>query len=360
VKATRKAAVLLPTAPLVALPPQPDGVPWPTVEWPTGAPPAALPPLLDSMLGDEARFGTTYAIVVVHAGRLVAERYGGALEHWDRDAEPVTAQTQLLSWSKAKSILHAAVGILVGDGRLHVDVRAAVPEWSDPDDPRHRITLEQLLTMRDGLDFLEDYVDADRSDVIEMLFGSGQHDVAHHAADRALAHAPGEHFNYSSGTSNIVSGVVAREVGPGEPYERFLRERLFEPIGMRTAQPRFDDAGTFIGSSYVYAIARDFARFGYLYLRDGEWDGVRVLPEGWVDHGRRARSIDEEDGRIHGAHWWVVGDDLGTFWANGYEGQSTLVCPALDVVLVRLGKSTRAQYQALFDWRRDVVDVFGA
>jgi CubicO group peptidase (beta-lactamase class C family) len=347
----------LPTGPLVELPGQPEGVPWPTDVWPVGAAPGALTPLLDAMMSDTARFGTTYATVVVHAGRLVAERYGSALEHWDRDPEPVTASTRLLSWSKAKSILHAAVGILVGEGRLDLDAPAPVPEWSDAGDPRRAITLEQLLTMRDGLDFLEDYVDADRSDVIDMLFGSGQHDVARHAANRALIHSPGEHFNYSSGTSNIVSGVVAREVGPGREYELFLRKRLFDPVGMRTAQPRFDDAGTFIGSSYVYATAQDFARFGYLYLRGGVWDGVRVLPDGWVDHGRRARSVDEEDGRLHGAHWWVVGDDLGTFWANGYEGQSTLVCPALDVVLVRLGKSRRDQYPALFDWRRAVVDV---
>jgi CubicO group peptidase (beta-lactamase class C family) len=351
---------------LVPLPSQPDGVPWPTAEWPEGPVPAGAAEPLDALAGsmfdDQDRFGTTFAVVVVHRGVLVAERYGSVIEHWDADDEPVTRDTRLLSWSKAKSILHAAVGILVGEGRLALDdpVGPRVPEWSADDDPRGAITLEHLLTMRDGLDFLEDYVDADRSDVIDMLFGSGQADVAHHAADRALAHEPGTVFNYSSGTSNIVSGIVAREVGPGEPYEAFLRERLFDPIGMRSARPKLDDAGTFIGSTFVYATAHDFARFGTLYLRDGAWEGERVLPEGWVDHGRRARSYDEEDGRWHGAHWWVVGDDLGTFWANGYEGQSTLVCPGLDLVVVRLGRSQRAHYPALFAWRTAVVDAFRA
>jgi CubicO group peptidase (beta-lactamase class C family) len=316
--------------------------------------------LVDAMFDDAERYGTTYAVVVQHHDEVVAERYGGVIEHWDADDEPVTRDTRLLSWSMAKSILHAAVGILVGEGRLVLDERVGsrVPEWSDPDDPRGAITLEQLLTMRDGLDFLEDYVDAGRSDVIDMLFGSGRADVAHHAADRPLAHEPGTVFNYSSGTSNVVSGIVAREVGPGAPYQAFLRGRLFDPIGMRSATPKLDDAGTFIGSSYVYATARDFARFGTLYLRDGVWGNERVLPEGWVAHGTRQLSYDAEDGRWHGAHWWVVGDDLGTFWASGYEGQSTLVCPGLDLVVVRLGKSDAAMYPALFAWRGAVVDAF--
>ena len=127
---------------------------------------------------------------------------------------------------------------------------------------------------------------------------------------------------------------------------------------MTTADPRFDDAGTWIASSYVCATARDMARFGLLYLRDGMWDGIRMLPEGWVDHARRARSVDPDDGRCYGAHWWVTGDDLGTFWANGYEGQSITVCPALDLVVVRLGKSTKEQYPALVDWRPRMVDAF--
>ncbi len=180
----------------------------------------------------------------------------------------------------AKSMLHAVVGLLVGDGLLDLDTPADVPEWSDPDDPRHAITLRQMLAMRDGLDFVEDYVDERVSDVIEMLFGAGQADMAHFAADRPLAAIPGERFNYSSGTSNIISSVVSRVVGHGQAYEDFLHRRLFAPLGMHSATPEFDGAGTWVASSYLRATARDFARFGLLYLRDGIWDGSASVAAG--------------------------------------------------------------------------------
>jgi CubicO group peptidase (beta-lactamase class C family) len=347
---------------LVPLPPQPPGVPWPTTAWPqrTLAPPvtAALGSLLDAVCDDGGPLSTTHAVVVVQGGAIVAERYQGALPHFDRPPDPVTPETRLLSWSMAKSVLHAAVGLLVGDGVLDLDVPAPVAEWSDPDDPRHAITLRQLLAMRDGLDFVEDYVDARVSDVIEMLFGSGNDDMAHFAADRPLAAPPGTRFNYSSGTSNIISSVVAGVVGHGEAYREYLRRRLFEPIGMHSAEPELDPTGTWVASSYVRATARDFARFGLLYLRDGTWDGVRLLPEGWVDHGRTVQSVDPEDGP-YGAHWWgVAGDTLGTFRASGYEGQSITVCPVHDLVVVRLGQTAAAHYPDLTRWRADVVRAF--
>jgi CubicO group peptidase (beta-lactamase class C family) len=331
--------------------------------WPEGAPaPAAetvLGELLDQACDDDGPLATTFAIVVVQGGAIVAERYHGELEHLDRSPDRVTPETPLLSWSMAKSMLHAVVGLLVGDGLLTLDDPSGVAEWSDLEDPRHAITLRHLLAMRDGLDFVEDYVDERVSDVIEMLFGTGQGDVAHFAAARPLAAPPGTRFNYSSGTSNIVSSVVARLVGHGAPYTEFLRSRLFAPIGMHSAEPELDQTGTWVASSYVRATARDFARFGLLYLRDGVWDGVRLLPEGWVDYGRTVQSIDPEDGP-YGAHWWgVAGDTLGTFRASGYEGQSITICPAHDLVVVRLGKTTAAHYPDLTRWRADVVAAFG-
>jgi len=194
-----------------------------------------LAPLLEEAFDDASAIATTYAVVIVQHGLIVYERYHGALEHFDRPPTPVDATTPLLSWSMAKSVLHAAIGLLVGDGRLDLDAPAAVPEWTAPDDPRHGITLRHLLAMRDGLAFTEDYTDDRVSDTIQMLFGDGQPDMAHFAADHALAAPPGTRFNYSSGTSNIVSGVVARTVGPGEPYARFLHSRLFGPLGMAGA-----------------------------------------------------------------------------------------------------------------------------
>ena len=346
---------------LVALPAQPAGVDWPTEEWPTGEVSRGvdLDPLLDEVFDDGGLLARSFAVLVVHGGRLVAERYQGALEHFDRPPTPVTAETTLLSWSMAKSMLHAVVGMLVADGQLALDAPAAVPEWADPGDPRHAITLRQLLAMRDGLDFAEDYVDGELSDTIEMLFGDGQADMAHFAADRPLVAPPGTRFNYSSGTSNIISGIVARAVGPGESYARFLHGRLFGPLGMTSADPEFDEAGTWVASSSLYATARDYARFGLLYLRDGVWDGVRLLPAGWVDYGRTWVSEDPDDASPYGAHWWgVAGDTLGTFRASGYEGQSITLCPALDLMVVRLGKTPHEREPNLIPWRAAMVRAF--
>ncbi|MEY2470145.1 MAG: hypothetical protein QOF21_2843 [Actinomycetota bacterium] len=350
------------TAPLVALPAQPDGVAWPTDEWPRGPVPGGvdLERLLDELFDETGHLHTTFAAVVIHRGKLVAERYAQFLEHYDRPPEPIEKTTPLLSWSMAKSMLHAVVGMLVADGRLELDVAVDVPEWAGAADGRETITLEHLLDMRDGLAFVEDYVDDTISDVIEMLFGAGESDVAHFAADRGLIAPPGTRFNYSSGTTNIVSGIVARLLGPGAPYERFIKERLFAPIGMGTATARFDQTGTWIASSYVHCTAQDFARFGYLYLRDGMWDEQRILPEGWVDHARRIRSVEEETGSYYGAHWWCVGDEYGSFRCSGYEGQSILCVPALDLVVVRLGKTDAARYPLLTDWRRRVTEAFAS
>jgi CubicO group peptidase (beta-lactamase class C family) len=347
---------------LVPLPPQPAGVPWPTETWPEGelAPSAAraLVPLLDEAFDDASPIATTHAVVIVQHGRIVYERYHGALEHFDRPPTPITADTPLLSWSMAKSMLHAVVGLLVGDGRLDLDAPAPVPEWADPADPRHAITLRQLLAMRDGLDYVEEY-DSEDSNALRMLFGDGQSDMAHFAADLPLAVTPGTRFNYSSATSNIVSGVVARTAGPGEPYARFLHGRLFAPLGLSSADPEFDEAGTWAASSFLRASARDYARFGLFYLRDGMWDGVRVLPAGWVDYGRTLVSTDEE-GQPFGAHWWGLAgaNPLGTFRAAGYEGQSISICPPLDLVVVRLGKTPVERSDNLIPWRIAMVEAF--
>jgi CubicO group peptidase (beta-lactamase class C family) len=344
---------------LVALPAQPDQVPWPTVEWPVGGElPGDAAAAIDEMFDDRDRFERTFAVVVVHGGRLVFERYADELEHWDRPNEPVDAGTKLLSWSMAKSILHAAVGIAAADGLFQLDAPAPVPEWSAPDDPRRAITLEHLLAMRDGLDFNEEYVVDAASHVVDMLFGAGKADVAAYAAARPLAAEPGSRFNYSSGTSNIVARILGDALGGEDATRAFLRDRLFQPIGMTDAEARFDDAGTFVASSFVHAPAREFARFGLLYLRDGMWDGTRILPEGWVDHARLQRSWDPVDDVGYGAHWWTTGDELGTFRASGYEGQAIVICPANDLVIVRHGKTDASRKAHLAGWRDRMVRAF--
>ncbi|MGA2837077.1 MAG: serine hydrolase [Acidimicrobiales bacterium] len=348
------------TGRMPALPPQPTGVAWPADDWPVGDLPAGLDigRLVDAAFDPDGPLRDTYAVVIVQGGLLVYERYGGALLRREGDGTPVMPSTPLLSWSVAKSVLHAVVGMLVGDGRLDTGAPSAVPSWRDAGDPRGMITLGDLLEMRDGLEFAEGYEDPESSGVLRMLFGSGKADMAEFAADRPLAAPPGSRFNYSTGTSMVISGIVAREVGPGPAYQEFLDERVFTPLGMDSARATFDDAGSWVAGSYLYATARDYARFGLFYLRDGTWAGRRLLPAGWVDRGRRPRSVDPDDGNLYGAHWWTRDEPLGTFWAAGHDGQYIDVCPALDLVMVRMGRTGSDRTPVLRAWRDEVIGAF--
>jgi CubicO group peptidase (beta-lactamase class C family) len=319
------------------LPSQPEDVPWPTREWPTGK----LVPSADdesdavceALFGAEhsSTYGTTLALLMVQRGRIVLERYGG-------DAKP---SDTLRSWSMAKSITHALAGILAGEGLLDLEALAPVDEWRAESDLRSGITLDHLLRMTDGLDFQEDWVPDLHCHCIDMLFQSGKDDTAAYARSRPAKHPPGVHWNYSSGTSNVIAAILGEIVGGGrDGMEKFISDRLFAPLGLRSATPRFDAAGTFIGSSFVYATAQDFARFGLLYLRDGIWEDRRLLPEGWVDH---ARSLTPQSAGEYGAHWWLDRDRPGTFSAVGFEGQYLHLNPERDVIVLRLGVSTPEQ-----------------
>ena len=345
----------MPDHPLFPFPEQPAGLPWPTDAWPraelAGRPGVDVDALVgecDRLLHEDAgpRSGATHALLAVHRGELVTERYGP-------EGGP---DTTLISWSMAKSIVHALIGILVRDGRLDVHAPAPVPAWQGEGDPRGRITTEDLLRMVDGLDFIEDYVDGDVSTVIDMLFGAGKGDVAGYAEALDVAHPPGEVFNYSSGTSNIVSGIFCREVG-ADPDARlaFMRRELFEPLGMRSATPRFDDAGTFIASSFVFATAQDFARFGYLYLRGGLWEGKPLLPAGWAEH---ARTLTPASNGEYGAHFWLATNGTGIFHCSGYDGQFIVIDPSRDLVVVRLGKSAAEQRGAVYRSLDRIVRAF--
>ena len=291
----------------------------------------------------------TLAQLVLHKGEVVSEFYG----------PEVTAQTTLISWSMAKSMTHALVGIAQMDGLLHVENSNLFPEWAN--DERRNITLQQLLEMRSGLSWVEDYVDDDVSDVIDMLFGSGKDDNAGYAIAQPLAVVPGAEWVYSSGTTNIVTrllgNVLGDSAGSHANMEHFMRTRLFDAIGMR-AEPKFDPAGTFIGSSYVYATAREFAKFGQLYLQDGMHNGKKVLPEGWVEHARAQHVFDSDTGLGYGAHWWTLPGERNSLVASGYEGQYIMVIPDRDLVVVRLGKTVAALRNAVVAELREVIEQF--
>ena len=318
---------------VIAFPVQPTDERWPTTEWRF----AELADDVDRAAVDEALRairetpegqGVSLATLVIHRGRVVAEQYGP-----DTDAD-----NTLISWSMAKSITQAVLGLLSADGLVDLDAPAPVAEFGSGG--KEAISIRHLLAMKSGLEFVEDYVDETTSHCLEMLFGEGMGDHAYYAARQQLLYAPGEVWSYSSGTTNILARIAGDLVGGGETGMReYLAARLFGPLGMTSAEPKFDPSDTFVGSSYVYATARDFARFGYLYLRDGCWDGHRLLPSGWVDYARTEVAVDPDPPYFgYGAHWWIWRDQPGSLAAHGYEGQYVVVLPERDLVVVHLGK----------------------
>ena len=338
-------------SPLTPLPAQPASTPWPTRGWPEATLPFDHPAhvVIERGYAPEALepIGEQQTLVIVHRGRLVFERYG---EGFGPD---VTTR----SWSMAKSVTQALAGFAVMDGKLDIRAPAAVPEWREPGDPRAAITPDQLLRMASGLRWAEVYLPDQPSDVIPMLFGEGQADTARFAASFPLAHAPDEAFYYSSGTTNIVSRLVADAIGAhGEAFHAFMRERLFDPLGMGSADPRFDAAGTFIGSSYCFCTPRDFAKFGLLYLRGGVWDDRRLLPRSWIDYARTHWGTDPESGP-YSAHWWIGLAGPGSFSANGFEGQFIVCCPDRDLILVRNGV-TPGDKGPVKAWLRAIAEAF--
>lgn len=297
----------------------------------------------------------TRAVVVVYDGRLIAERY---VPGFDKDMP-------LLGWSMAKSVTNALVGILVQEGRFDLLRPAPVPEWQTPGDPRQAITLDQLLRMSSGLAFQEVY--APLHDATNMLYGS--YDFAACAAGRPLAGPPDSRWNYSSGTANIVARVVRRAVEKEYPYYyTFLYSKLFDRIGMHSAVFEPDPSGTFVGSSYLYATPRDWARFGQLFLQDGVWQGQRMLPEGWIKYtttptGGAPRGQ-------YGAFFWLNAGERNNpanrrwpdaptdaYAALGFQEQKVVIIPSRKVVLVRFGATSD---RPAWDTNRFIKDVLAA
>jgi CubicO group peptidase (beta-lactamase class C family) len=278
----------------------------------------------------------------------------------------------------AKSITHAILGIAVRRGLVDIDRPMGNPRWS-PTDPRALIPWRAWINMIDGQEYKEiGMTDQTRNDAARMLFGVGRLDVAGFAASLPLSHDPATHWNYNSAGINLIADALGRVFAPGAgAIERrarmadVLRSELFAPIGMTSAQPEFDAAGTFIGSAMVYATARDWARFGLLYLRDGVWDGRRILPEGWVDFARTKTPVEDCD--VYGAGFWITpprgpgkpyralvpNGPRDLFIAQGHEGQVVVVVPSKDLVLVRLGLfDDRKGFRPLGEWVGDVVALF--
>jgi CubicO group peptidase (beta-lactamase class C family) len=323
-------------------PPLPSGLPWPRGEAaPSEAPPPVLAAALEEAFAEPNAGGgplrQTLAVLVVHRGRLVAERY----------APGVGPQTPLLSWSMAKSVVAALLGVAVREGRLDLREPAPVPEWAGQGDPRGSITTDQLLRMSSGLGFDETYGAV--NDVSRMLFT--RPDVGAFAASFPLAHTPDTVWSYSSGSSNILARILRDRFDSDlEAMVRWSREQLFDPVGMRSAVFETDASGSFVGSSLFFATGRDWARFGQLHLQDGVWENRRILSEGWSAYVSQPTPAAPRGG--YGAGWWLnagePGDPAQRMWpslprdayaARGKSGQYVVVVPSAQLVVVRLGLS---------------------
>ena len=364
----RTRLALLPIALLLVaatpLPPQPAGVPWPTTRWAEGPLLAAVDrPALEAaaaaLFAPLGRGGApdTRALLAVQGGRVV----------WERFADGFGADSRFRSWSMAKSVTNALVAILVRDGQLALDGPAPVPRWQHEGDPRRALTLRQLLHMTSGLDN-EDGDDGGDSFIARLLFGDLASDTAKGAERVELAYEPGTHWAYSTGTSQILSGIVARTVGGGRGGVRtFLERELIGPLGLRTLVLEFDPAETPLGGGYVWASAEDWARLGLLYLRDGIWDGRRILPEGWVDFTRTVAPA--ENNGTYGAHFWIsakpaegqfqtLRPGIEAFQMNGNAGQFVVIVPDRDLVVVRLGEMHASTWRQLNDQLGALIQAF--
>lgn len=318
-------------APTSSAPPVENGV-FPGADWELGELPAevdraALDAAVDVAFGDPDAAGRVRSIVIVEGGRIVYERY-----------HPLDGpDTVMDSFSVAKSIASAAVGLLVEDGLVEVDERAPIAQWDDPSDPRHAITLEHLLHMASGLQWEEQY--GPGSQVLGML---GAPVASEFIASFPLEAEPGTSFDYSTGTTAILAGLVYDLAGSVEAGDDYLQERLFGPLGITSMQLQRDQAGRWVGGFGANATTRDFARFGLLYLNDGVWAGERILPEGWVEYSRTPSPSNPQ----YGAQWWMFRD--GAFEARGLFGQVVLVSPRNDLVLA-LNTTSGGDADALVD-----------
>ena len=376
---------------LTPYPSQPAGVEWPTDGWASGDLPVSakdeVSRLIDEALSREKTdlMGETRAVVIIHGGKLVTEAYRDGFDH----------STRQVSWSMAKSITHALTGRAVVQALVD-DLDTPMPGPWPQGDPRAEITWRQWLEMTDGLDYHElDAASVTQNDVSVMMYGKGRFDVVSHVIDTlAPVHSPGAHWNYSTAGFHMIGWALGDVVKTGnctletnranarasapvtgclpkeERFNDWAQSELFAPLGM-DAVIEFDAAGTYLGGSLVWASARDFAKFGYLHLRGGVWEGERLLPEGWVDWARTGSL--EDDHNVWGAGFWITPEEgpsypeqgavsppWDAFSAQGHEGQTIWIVPSRDLVIVRLGlmSNARENWNALYEWNQEIARAF--
>ena len=289
---------------------------------------------VDYMMKATTKGGTsahTRATIIVYDGNIIAEEYAPGFDK----------NTLMLGWSATKSLTAAMIGFLVKEKKISVDMPAPVASWTNT--KKQKITIKNLLQQTSGLDFVENY--ARPANVVKMLFSKG--DMAAYTASLPLKYEPGTVFNYSSGNSIILSSCIRNVVGEKD-YHAFPYKELFHKINAYSFLLEPDASGTYIGSSYSYATARDFARFGLLYYNNGNWNGEQILPTNWVKESTQPSSADKT--KHYGYQFRLNGydekddskrsfpdlpDDL--YYAHGYGGQDIYIIPSKKLVIVRLG-----------------------
>ena len=344
------------------LPPLPEGALEAVVTDP-GVPREQLGRAVDDLFTAEG-IGTTYAVVVLHKGEVVAERYG----------EGMSEETRFVGWSMSKTVTAVLIGMLVADGRLELDEAAPVPSWQRAGDPRGEITLRELLQMRSGLRHREGYDPPYESSEVQMLYLKGHDDMAAFAEAQALETVPGEEFRYSTATSVILADIATDLIAPdGSPVQRqqamasFLDARLAAPVGMESMVGEYDAAGTLVGGSSIWATARDWGKFGEFLRHGGSVKGAQIVPRRWIEF-MRAPSPASPD---YGAQLWLNRPSEGernelfaargpdtAFAAVGHLGQYVIVSPDQSLTVVRLGKTDGPERHALVEQLADIVQLY--
>jgi CubicO group peptidase (beta-lactamase class C family) len=317
---------------------------------------------------EEDRDGTrTDSVVIIKDGFLVYEKYARGYGPKDKH----------LIWSITKSYINAWVGIAVREGKIGLDDLANQYLGFEELSPDHnKITIRNLLQMSSGLSANEGYESSPlNSTVIAMLYTNGRENMGEYCFRLPMRAEPGSFVYYSSCDTNILSLILQKIYG--EDYSEFPKKKIFEPLGITDITWEKDGSGVYVGSSYIYTTPRDLAKFGYLYLNNGNWEGKKILPNGWVTFTRTPASGYSTTPYYEGlekdnytAHWYantgvpeagiprpIPDAPAGTFFGSGHWGQRIYIIPELDMVVVRMGDDRNTKF---FDENRFLKSIVEA
>ena len=264
------------------------------------------------------------AVVVIHKDQIIVEKY----------ADGFNKDSKFLGWSMTKSILSTVFGVMQHQGKINVLEKAPITSWQN--DARKNITINNLLQMNSGLEWDENYDEI--SDATKMLFL--ERNMTKMQENKPLVGQPNKSWNYSSGTTNLLSGILKNYFQTHQEYLDFWYTDFIDKIGMSSMLLEADLSGNYVGSSYSWATARDWGKFGLLYLKNGNWNGEELFTRDWVDYVTTPTNTSEG---IYGAQFWLNSSggfkDVpnNMYYADGYQGQRVYVLPDQEAVIVRFG-----------------------